>query len=162
MRLPSIRLTNFVGFVICAGLLGYAYYSQFSENLEPCPLCIFQRIGVIAVAVFFLLAAIHNPGRIGARVYAVLIALGALGGGSVAARHVYLQHLPAEQVPECGPGLSYMFDVFPIGEALQQVFTGSGECADVSWLFLGLSMPSWVLIWFVALGGVGLVRNWSR
>ena len=162
MKLPSSRLANGIGFLICASLLGYAYYAQFSDNLEPCPLCIFQRIGVIALAVLFVLAALHNPARIGARVYAVLIGLASIGGGAVAARHVYLQHLPPDQVPECGPGLEYMLDVFPLGEALQQVFKGSGECADVSWTFLTLSMPSWVLIWFVALGVAGVVRNWTR
>ena len=161
MRFPSARLTNALGFVVCGALLGYAYYSQFSQNLDPCPLCIFQRVGVIAVGIVFLIAAIHNPGRTGARIYAVLIALCALSGAAVAARHVYLQHLPPDQVPECGPGLDYMLEVFPLGEALTQVFTGSGECADVAWTFLGLSMPSWVLIWFIALGLLGVLRNWK-
>ena len=159
MSLPSVRITNLAGFAACAALLGYAYYSQMVSGLEPCPLCIFQRIGFIALGIVFVIAAAHNPGRLGARVYGVLIALTAIGGGAVAARHVYLQNLPPEQVPECGPGLDYMLDVFPLGETLSMVFTGSGECADVQWTFLGLSMPAWVLVWFVILGSVGLLRN---
>ncbi len=140
-------------------MMAYAYYQQFTVGLDPCPLCIFQRVGVVAVALVFLTAAVHNPGRVGARVYGALVALAALGGGAVAARHVWLQSLPPDQVPECGPGLDYMLDAFPLSDTLRIVFTGSGECAEVTWTFVGLSMPAWVLIWFVILGGVGLVRN---
>ena len=93
--------------------------------------------------------------------FAVLLALAALAGAAVAARHVYLQNLPPDQVPECGPGLDYMLDVFPLGETLSMVFTGSGECAEVTWRFLGLSMPTWVLIWFIGMGVVGFARNWT-
>ncbi|MBS36757.1 MAG: disulfide bond formation protein B [Thiotrichales bacterium] len=161
MTLVSKRLSNVLGFLICAALLGYAYYTQFSLEFEPCPLCIFQRVALIAVAVVFLVAALHNPGVMGARVYGVLVFVAAAVGGAVSGRHVYLQNLPPDQVPECGPGLDYMLDVFPLGEALSMVFTGSGECAEVSWQFLGLTMPTWVLIWFVLLGVAGLVRNFS-
>ena len=161
MTLVSKRLSNVLGFLICAALLGYAYYTQFSLELEPCPLCIFQRVALIAVAVVFLVAALHNPGVIGARVYGVLVFVAAAVGGVVSGRHVYLQNLPPDQVPECGPGLDYMLDVFPLGEALSIVFTGSGECAEVSWQFLGLTMPTWGRIWFVLLGVAGLVRNFS-
>ncbi len=160
--MPSRRLMNSAGFVACAALLGYAYYSQFVIGLEPCPLCIFQRIGIIAVGVVFGLAALHGPGRIGARVYGVLVALAAAGGGAVSTRHVWLQHLPPDQVPECGPGLEYMLDAFPLSETLRMVFTGSGECAEINWVFLGLSMPAWTLVCFVALGVGGLILNWRR
>ncbi len=159
MILPSRRVSNAIGFVVCAMMMAYAYYQQFTVGLDPCPLCIFQRVGVVAVALVFLTAAVHNPGRVGARVYGALVALAALGGGAVAARHVWLQSLPPDQVPECGPGLDYMLDAFPLSDTLRIVFTGSGECAEVTWTFVGLSMPAWVLIWFVILGGVGLVRN---
>jgi disulfide bond formation protein DsbB len=119
-----------------------------------------QRLGIIAVGLLFLLAALHHPERLGARVYAVAIALAAIAGGAVAARHVWLQHLPPDQVPECGPGLEYMLEAFPLADALKMVLTGSGECAEVDWTFLGLSMPAWVLIWFVILAAVGVTRNW--
>jgi disulfide bond formation protein DsbB len=106
------------------------------------------------------LAATHHPGKLGVRVYAVLIALVALTGAVIAGRHVWIQHLPADQVPECGPSLSYMLDVFPLNETLEMVFTGSGECAKVNWMFLELSMPAWVLLWFMLLGAIGLWVNW--
>lgn len=159
VNLPR-RYVNLGAFAVCAALLGYAYYSQFHDGLDPCPLCIFQRVGVIALGSVFLLAGLHNPGRLGSRIYGVLTALVALAGAAVAARHVWIQSLPADQVPECGPGLNYMLHVFPLGETLKMVFTGSGECHEITWRLLGLSMPVWVLFCFIALGAVGLYRNW--
>lgn len=156
------RLLNLSGFLACAALLAYAYYAQFRLGLEPCPLCIFQRVGVIVLGIVFLLAAIHGPDGIGRRVYAALIALAAVAGAAVAARHIWLQNLPPDQVPACGPGLDYMMDVFSFGDTLRMVFTGSGECANVDWSFLGLSMPAWVLFAFVALGAFGAWNNLRR
>lgn len=157
--LQNPRLLNLAGFLASAALLGYAYYAQFRLGLEPCPLCIFQRIGMMVVGILFLLAAIHGPRGAGRGAYAVLLALAAAAGGAVSARHVWLQNLPPEQVPACGPGLEYMMDVFSFGETLRMVFTGSGECANVDWSFLGLSMPAWVLITFIALGAFGIWNN---
>ncbi|MCG8434863.1 MAG: disulfide bond formation protein B [Gammaproteobacteria bacterium] len=159
-KLLSRRIFNLSGFVICIALLGYAYYTQFFLGLEPCPLCIFQRIAVITLGVVFLAAGLHHPGRTGSRIYSLFIILAAAGGAGIAGRHVWLQHLPADQVPACGPGLSYMLDVFPLADAIKMAFTGSGECADVDWTFLGLSMPTWVVVWFVILGVSGFARNW--
>ena len=160
--MSKTRTCNMVGFLLCAALLGYAYYSQFQLNLEPCPLCILQRVAMIALGVTFLVAAVHASSGVFARVYAVLLGLFAVSGLIVSGRHVWLQHLPPDQVPECGPGLDYMLDVFPLSDALRMVFTGSGECAEVSWQFLGLSMPAWVFIWMLFLGVVGCSVNWSR
>lgn len=160
--MPSRRVLNAAGFIVCAALLGYAFFAQFQLTLEPCPLCIFQRIAMVALGLVFLVAALHNPAATGARIYGVLILVAAGIGSAVAGRHVWLQHLPPDKVPECGPGLEYMLEAFPIGEALKLAFTGSGECADVDWTFLGLSMPTWVLACFVGLGVAGLVRNWMR
>lgn len=162
MLINNSRFLNLVGFVVCVLLLAYAYYTQFYQYLEPCPLCIFQRVGMMALAAVFLVAAIHAPARRGRRVYSVLIALVAAVGATVSARHVWLQNLPPDQVPACGPGLNYMLEVFPLGEALRMAFTGSGECAEVDWSFLGLSMPAWVLVMFVTLGVFGFWNNWRR
>ena len=145
------RPAFFAVVIACAAVLGYAYYAQYALGYEPCPLCIFQRIGVLLVGLVALVAGIHGPGRTGRRVYGGLGALFALAGAGVAARHLWLQNLPPEAVPDCGPGLDYMFDVFPMLDALKLVFKGSGECANVDWALLGLSMPGWVLIAFVAL-----------
>jgi disulfide bond formation protein DsbB len=154
------RPVNLAGFAACAGLLAYAYFLQFSEGLEPCPLCIFQRVAFIAMGLLFLLAALHNPGRVGGRIYALLLGVAGLAGTAIAGRHVWLQNLPPEQVPECGPGLEYMLEAFPLTDALRMAFTGSGECASVDWVFLGLSMPAWALLWLVGLALAGVVRNW--
>ncbi|HEX7030059.1 MAG TPA: disulfide bond formation protein B [Gammaproteobacteria bacterium] len=163
MPLPrNPRILNLAGFLACAALLAYAYFTQFVQGLQPCPLCIFQRVGMIAVGAVFLLAAIQGPAATGRRVYGALLVLTALAGAAVSARHVWLQNLPPDQVPACGPGLGYMLDVFSFSETLQMVFTGSGECANVDWSLLGLSMPAWVLIWFVLLAAFGAWNNWRR
>ncbi|MFQ6022136.1 MAG: disulfide bond formation protein B [Acidiferrobacterales bacterium] len=160
LRILPARWLNLGAFLLCAALLGYAYYLEHYVDLEPCPLCIFQRVGMSALGIVFLIAGLHNAGRIGSRIYAVLIAITALVGASIAGRHVWLQHLPAGQVPDCGADLEYLFEILPLTEVLKIVFTRSGECAEVIWTFLGLSMPGWVLIWFVALGTLGLLKNW--
>lgn len=161
MTIPSPRICFFVGFLFCALLLGVALYFQFSDGLEPCPLCISQRIMLLAVALVFLAAGLHRPGRAGTRVYAVLGTLAALGGASVSARHVWLTHLPPEEVPECGPGLSYMFRNFPLGDTLKAMLSGTGDCAKVDWTLLGLSMPAWVLLCFIGLGAFSLLQWWN-
>jgi disulfide bond formation protein DsbB len=111
---------------------------------------------VIVLLVVFAAAALHGPGPRGRRAWGTLGFVAALGGAGIAARHVWLQHLPPDKVPDCGPGLDYMLDAFPISKALKMVFTGSGECAKVDWQFLGLSMPEWTLAWFAifALGSL--------
>lgn len=123
-------------------------YFQYYLQLEPCPLCIMQRGVVMSIAAVLLVATIHNPGGWGIRVYGVLVTLVAAGGAAIAGRHVWLQNLPPDQVPECGPGLDYILEVFPLSEALQMVLHGSGECAEVLWRFLGLSIPGWTLVAF--------------
>lgn len=156
------RQANLAGFVACAGLMAYALFAQYGLQLEPCPLCVFQRVAVIVLGLLFLVAALHDPGPVGRRVYGALQALVAAAGAGVAARHVWLQNLPADQVPACGPGLDFMMDAFGIGEVVRMVLSGSGECADISWSFLGLSMPAWVLVACVVLGGYALWVNWRR
>jgi protein dithiol:quinone oxidoreductase len=162
MNVPSRRLLNFAGLLICAGLIVYALYAQFELGLDPCPLCIFQRIGIAALGVVFLIAALHNPRRWGARVYALLIALAALGTIAVAARQLYIQHLPPGAIPSCGAPLSAMLKFMPLSAVIRRVLTGSGECGVVNWTFLGLAMPAWVLIWAAGLGLAGFIANARR
>ena len=151
-----------LGFGSCAALMAAAMYFQHVMGLEPCPLCIFQRIFVIALGVVMLAGAIHNPAYLGRRIYGALIALvGGLGIG-VAGRHVWLQNLSEDQVPECGPGLEYMLQAFPLMETLELVFRGSGECAEVQWTFLALSIPSWTLLIFCALVLFGILLLATR
>jgi disulfide bond formation protein DsbB len=153
------RRLNLLGFIACVGMLGYAWYAQSVLGLEPCPLCIFQRIGIALIGVLFVLAAVHNPKRWGGRIYAGLLVLAALATIGVAARHVWIQSQPAGSVPACGASLSYMMQIFSPGAVIRKVLTGSGECAKVTWRFLGLTMPAWVLIATVALGALALYAN---
>jgi disulfide bond formation protein DsbB len=158
----TARRGNILGFLACAALLAYAYYAQFVMHLEPCPLCIFQRVGVFFLGVMFLIAALHDPGALGRRVYAVLIGLAALAAVLVAMRHLYIQSLPPDAVPACGANLDFMLKVFSLSEVLVKVLTGSGECAKITWQFLGLAMPGWVLISAALLGVWGLWVNLRR
>jgi protein dithiol:quinone oxidoreductase len=153
------RIANFVGFLACAGLMGYAYYSQHVLGFEPCPLCIFQRIGVIALGVVFLIAALHNPLGWGRFVYGSLIGLSALATIGVAARHLYVQSLPPGSVPSCGAPLDVLIQFTPILEVVKKVLTGGGECQEVNWQFLGLAMPAWVLISALVIGVAGVIAN---
>jgi disulfide bond formation protein DsbB len=155
----SRRLANFTGFAACAALTAYALYVQYVLRLEPCPLCIFQRMAVIAVGIMFLAAALQDPARIGARIYGGLIGLAALGGIGVAARHVYIQHLPADQVPACGAPLDQLLAILPLRQVIEKVLRGDGECAKIDWTLAGLSMPEWVVIVLVVLGAGGLWIN---
>jgi disulfide bond formation protein DsbB len=141
-----------LGLLICLGLLGFALYLQYYEQQDPCPLCILQRIVFIVLAVVFLVAALHGPGKVGSAIYSSALFLVAGVGAAIAARQVWLQHLPPRQVPECGPGLEYMLKKLPLGQALEKILKGSGECAEVGWKFLGLSIAEWSLLWFIVLG----------
>lgn len=161
MAVAKRRLLNFAGFLSCAALLGYAWYAQSVLNLEPCPLCIFQRVGVAAIGVVFLLAALQNPPGFGARVYGVLLVLAALLTIGIAGRHVWIQHLPEGSVPACGATLEYLREIFPLTTVIRKVLTGSGECAKITWTFLTLSMPTWVLLAAAALGGLGVWANFG-
>lgn len=159
MTLPSRRLLNLAGFLACAGMMGFALYAQYVIYLDPCPLCVFQRVATILTGVVFLLAALHNPGPLGARVYGGLLVLTTGFGVGVATWHVRLQNMPAGDVPSCGPGFEYIMDNFALFDALSMIFKGSGECADVVWSMLGLSMPSWVII---GLGGLLIAGVWNN
>ena|SRR5208283_5020608 len=145
----SPRVGYAIGALTCVGLLAFALYLQFYELQDPCPLCIFQRVAFIALMIVFTVAAIHGPARVGTYIYSFLLFIITFLGGSVAARQVWLQHLPEDRVPACGPGLDYMLDRFPLTLVLQKIFKGSGECAEVSWRFWGLSIAEWSLIWFI-------------
>ncbi len=153
----SVRQWSLAGLAFCVLMMAVALGLEHLGGLEPCPLCIFQRVAVLAAAAVFAVAALHNPrGRLGAVLYGGLGLAAVLGGIGVAARHLWLQSLPADEVPSCGPGLDYMMEIMPLQQVLAQVFTGSGECADIDFQLLGLSLPGWTLIGFIVLALVPL------
>ncbi|SCK26942.1 disulfide bond formation protein B [Vogesella sp. LIG4] len=161
-----MSLTQRQGFaaiaVVCVAAMGFALYAQHVLGLEPCPLCIFQRVGVIATGVLAALFALINPRQWRAKLAAVLVALASVGGGLVSSWHVYLQHLPKGQVPACGPGLDFMMETLPLQQVVAAVFKGSGECAEITWTFLGQSMPVWTGLLFVALIVFALWNGWRQ
>lgn len=136
----------------------FAAWLEHGMGLNPCPLCITQRVFVVAGGVIALLAALHGAGALGRRIYAGLGVLIALGGGAVSARHVWLQSLPEDQVPACGPSLEYMLETLPFRDTLSMVLMGDGNCADVHWTFLGMSIPLQTLLLFAA---IALINLWQ-
>jgi disulfide bond formation protein DsbB len=139
-------------FAVCTGLLAFAYYLEYVQMQEPCPLCMVQRVAFYVLAGICLIAALHGPTRRARLGYGVSAFVVAALGAAVAARHVWLQNLPKHLVPSCGPDLAYMLKRFPLGDVLTKVLMGSGQCAEAGWSFLGLTIAGWSLLWLVALG----------
>ena len=154
----------FFGLVLLAitSLLVAVYFMSGYLDLDACPLCMTQRVFVAAWGVVALLAVIHNPAGWGRRVYGALCALAAAGGGAVAARHVWLQHLPEDQVPACGPPLEYLMDTLPFTEVISTVLMGDGNCAETMWTFMGLSIPEQTLILFGVATAISLWQTFRR
>jgi len=155
----SKRTEFFLGFLACFSMLAVGAYFQFVENMEPCPLCISQRIAILITGIILLIASIHNPSSSkGIGYYAFSGAISALIGSGISARHVWLQNLPPEEVPECSPGLSYIFENFPLTETFKLMLSGTGECADVLWTLFGISIPGWTFVAFIALAILSLLQ----
>ncbi len=156
------RTWFFIGFFSCFTMLAIGAYFQLIKGLEPCPLCISQRIAIFLTGIVFLAAMIHNPRGNGRKIYAAAGGVVALIGASISGRHVWLQHLPPEEVPECGPGLDYIFEHFPLSETVKLMLNGTGECAEVLWTFLGLSIPGWTLVAFLILAAISILQYWNQ
>ncbi|WP_269532322.1 disulfide bond formation protein B [Chitinimonas sp. BJYL2] len=148
-------LNRRVGFLVlalaCAGMMAFALYLQYYKYLNPCPLCMFQRVFVIGVGAVALLAALHGPGQRRYQIYGLLAAVLALAGLAIAVRHTLLQYFPPASLPTCGAGLFQMLDTTPLGEVVVTVLKGSGECAVIDWTFLGFSLPGWSAVGFAGL-----------
>ncbi len=163
--MPAPRVVNFLLFLACTFLMMFAFFLEYVKDLEPCPLCMSQRIVVIAVGLIALLAAVHNPLKVGAKVYGALVALIASAGAALATRQLWLQSLPEDEIPACGPGLSYIvenMEYFPMQEVLTMMLSGTGDCAEVQWVFLGLSIPGWTLLVFISMIIIGIIQLMRR
>jgi protein dithiol:quinone oxidoreductase len=156
---PGRRVVNFGGAIACFLMLAYALYAQYHLGLEPCPLCIFQRITLFALGVVFLAAALQHPRGGGRYVYALLAAVAALATAALATRHLYIQSQPPGSIASCGAPLEVMLQFSPLTEVVRKVLAGGGECSQVNWTFAGLAMPAWVLIAALVLGLAGVVAN---
>jgi disulfide bond formation protein DsbB len=153
------RALNFGGAVACFAMLAYALYAQYGLGLEPCPLCIFQRVTIIALGIVFLAAALQHPRGRGRYVYAALVGLAALATAALAIRHLYIQSQPPGSIPSCGAPLGVMLKFSPLTEVVRKVLTGGGECSLVNWNFAGLAMPAWVLVAALVLAVAGVLAN---
>ncbi len=142
--------------IICVLLMGYALFAEHVQDYQPCMLCMVQRVFVCAAGAVALLAALHGPGRVGRRVYGLLTALAAGGGAYIAARHVYLQQLPPEQLDGCAPSFEYALQNYDALKFLGTIFIRDQDCGVIDWTFLGLSMPTWTLAWFIVLAFAAL------
>ena len=154
---PSRRQANAAGAAACALMMAFALYVQYGLHFTPCNLCLLQRGAVILLGLVFLVAALHDPARSGARVYAALIAIAATLGMLVSARHVWVMLQPPGSLPSCGADLYTMLEMLPVHEALAIVLRGGAECQANQWSLFGLSMPAWVLagVAVLGLGGIG-------
>ena len=150
MKTLSPRSIFFLIFLCCLGLLSFGLYLQHVKHLEPCPLCVLQRYSFVGIGLVALIGGLHGPKKkLGVNVYATGMLIFTIMGLVVAGRHVWLEHLPKDEVPSCGPGLDFILESFPLSNALPMIFKGSGECADVQWRFLTLSISEWALVWFL-------------
>ncbi len=156
--IPSTRNLNWIIGFGCMFLIGVALYMEHMMHLEPCPLCIFQRVAVITAGLIAIVAALHNPQRLGIKVYSLMVVMASTVGGALAIRQLHLQSLPEDQVPSCGPGLDYLLDVFPMQDVIQMVLVCDGSCAEVVWTLLGISIPGWTLVGFIGLITLGLFQ----
>ncbi len=149
--MPSSRLCFSAIAAFCLAAMVAALIMQYQFDMEPCPLCISQRIMMILVGVSALIGVFVSRSTLGRRLSAGIAACFALIGAGIAGRHVWIQNLPEDEVPLCGPGLAYTFETRPLFDALSVLFAGDGHCADVHFHFLGLSIPGWTLVSFIAL-----------
>ncbi len=153
----SFRIAYLLGFLVCIALLGYALYAEQQLGVTPCNLCILQRLAFIWMAFWFLVGGLHAPRGGGRWVYAILVLVGAGFGVAMAIRQLWLQSLPLDQVPACGAGFNLLLEqlkvqAIPFSRFVTVMLRGDGDCARVSWRFLGLTMAGWTLIWYVVLG----------
>ncbi len=160
---PTFHRWTWLGVIlIIAGLLGYGYYLQYWLYLDPCPLCMTQRFFYYCLAGAALIGFFMYRSWFAQRLAAVLGFAATVGGLVTAGRQVWLQHLPADQVPACGPGLEFWLENMPFLRTLELLFKGDGNCAEVNWRFLGLSIAEWSLLWFILFAIVTLRLLFSR
>ena len=161
-KLFSGRRGYFLGFIASFGLVGLALFLQQQYHLEPCPLCISQRIAFMALGLLFLIAALHNPGNIGRKVYGLVHVAAAVTGIGIAARHIWIQANPDKVMAECGAGFDYIMETFPLKKALDLIFKGTGECSAMDWTLFGLTIPQLSLVAFAVLGLFAIVLAFSK
>lgn len=156
MNKPSTRFADFLAFLLCCILIASAIYIEETAKLEPCALCIFQRVTFAILALLFLIGSILKLKQPIRRYYHLFVALIAFIGIYLAGKQIWLEHLPPNKVPTCGASLKYLFQILPAHKALQVALQGSGSCAKVTWRLLGFSIPTWSLLFFILLAALAI------
>lgn len=141
--------------LMCGAMLGTGIFLEYIVGLEPCPLCMMQRVWFLLTGLIAYISLMHNP-RWG--IYPVFGAITAAVGSYFSIKQLWLQSLPADQVPACGPNLQYMIEAFPLSDILLAMTQGTGDCAEVAWSLLGISIPGWALLGFAALVGLAFMQ----
>lgn len=159
MAIPSLRLSALLIVLFTLFLMATGFYMEHGMGLKPCLLCMTQRICISLAGILAFVALLHNPTGWGWRFYSILISLTAIVGAALAGRQIWLQGLPKDQVPACAPPLDYMLEAFPLTQTIQMMLQGDGDCAEVAWQFLGMSIPQWTIIGFVFIFIVA-IRLW--
>lgn len=166
VNLRSLKLTPRIWFLLgslgCVFLLSMGAYFQFQEGLEPCPLCISQRVAIFSTGLVFAVGGMTHHSHRKVIIYSILGAFTALAGASISIRHLWIQHLPPDKVPECGPSLDYVLNNFPLLDTVKLMLSGTGDCAKVDWTMLGLSMPAWTLLAFLMLATLSVLQIWNH
>jgi len=148
----NVRLIHLITLLTCTTLLVMAYYIEIALGIVPCPLCMLQRICFILIAMISLVALIHMPRNPGARrIYGIVNIFFASFGSMLAIRQLWLQHSPEKAAQACVPGIRYIMQTLPFADALKVIFSGTAECARVTWTLLGMSMAVWSLLFFVCI-----------
>lgn len=155
MRFLGARKLAFAGFLLCTLLILIALYLQYVVHLEPCPLCMMERIAFFFLGLIFLIGAVHGPRPTGMKVYGVLTLLVALTGLGLATRHVYLQWYPPE-FNGCTADLFFQLQRFPLLSVVARALRATGDCAKVDWTLLGLSIAQWAWLWFLAFAALSV------
>lgn len=155
-----LKRINLVGLLLCFLLLAVSAYLQFHVGLEPCPLCVIQRLAILVLALVFFVGTLYNHTKVlSLRIHSAFIIFFAMIGSIAAIRQIWLQNLPPDQLPtSCGPDLGYLFNNFPLLQAIQLLFAGTGECTKVNWEFLDLTLPEWALAFFLLFIAAGIFQ----
>jgi len=156
------RTGYFLGFAVSFGLVGLAIFLQLLHNLDPCPLCISQRVAFMATGTAFLLAALHNPTGGWRKLHGLLQLSGATAGAVIAVRHIWVQAHPGQFMSECGVGFDYMIHQFPMSKAIRLIFQGTGECSVIDWTLFGITIPQLSLLAFIGLGGYAILLAFAK
>lgn len=156
IKISHWRLVHLFALLVCVFLLAGAAYMQLVLGLQPCPLCIIQRVIILIMGLLFLVGVIYVPQAMGRKIFGCLTLLLSAAGIAVSARHVWLIHRPAKGITSCGADISVYINNLPITQTIKLLFQGTGDCANETWQFLGLNLPEWMLVFLVFFAVIGV------